>query len=265
MNRRGKFIAIFFAILVSVLAQTANALSQQLLFAYQNTSNYPFATGDGKEIVAEEPGIAVELILFTAKKLNITISLKRLPWKRGLASLKDGRIDGLFNASFKSARLDYGQYPMRGKQVDVSKKSYSNSYALYKLRNSPLNWDGRKITGAEQAVGVPNGFSIGDDLRKMNVPVQEAKSTAINFEKLLKGRLGGVAALESAADAILARDAERFGEIVKILLPLKTKDYYLMLSHQFVDQNPELAKEIWHTIGLIRDSEEFRSIAAKYY
>ncbi len=265
INVKRKLIGILFGILVIFLAHNALAASRQLLFAYQNTSNFPFATGEGNEIIPEKPGIAVELIMLTAKKLNIEITLKRLPWKRGLTSLKDGEIDGLFNSSFKSTRVEFGCYPMKEGRVDKTKKSYSNTYVLYKMKGSSVAWNGKTVDNLKQAVGVPSGFSIADDLRKIGVKIEEAKSTTINLKKLLKGRIDGVAALESAADFILETNKKEFANIVKIPLALKSKEYYLMLSHQFVENNPQLAEDIWRTIALHRESIEFNKLKAKYY
>jgi len=45
--------------------------------------------------------------------------------------------------------------------------------------------------------------------------------------------------------------------------PLATKPYYLMLSHQFVGNHPEMAQQIWDTIKIIRETK-FNEIVLKY-
>lgn len=64
-------------------------------------------------------------------------------------------------------------------------------------------------------------------------------------------------------DSLLKIAPEKFKRIVKVTPPIKTKPYYLMLSHQFVKKHPQLAEKIWDTIEIIRESQ-FDRISAKY-
>jgi polar amino acid transport system substrate-binding protein len=45
-----------------------------------------------------------------------------------------------------------------------------------------------------------------------------------------------------------------FTNIKKLPIPLASKDYYLMLSKQFVGENPQLALDFWQAIADVRDS-----------
>ncbi|CAK0769620.1 hypothetical protein CCP4SC76_5210003 [Gammaproteobacteria bacterium] len=45
-----------------------------------------------------------------------------LPWKRCLADLQEGKVDGAFPASFKPDRLAQGSYPMTGDQPDATRR-----------------------------------------------------------------------------------------------------------------------------------------------
>ncbi len=253
-----------FGILSVLFANDVKSEPLKVKFAYQYSSNYPFQTGEGT-IDWKKPGIAVELLMLAGKKLDIDIEFTRVPWKRGLHELKEGQTDGLFNASFKTKRLEYGAYPMKGGVADQNRKSYSNSYVLYKIKGSPVQWDGKTFKNLNTPIVTTRGFSIVDDLIKMGIKVREANSTLLNFKMLANGRVDGVAALELAGDFILDKNKEQFSNIEKALPPIKTKPYYLMLSHQFIKKNPKLAEEIWNTVAVVRESEEFRQITGKYF
>lgn len=43
--------------------------------------------------------------------------------------------------------------------------------------------------------------------------------------------------------------------VEKIAIPLETKAYYLMLSHQFVAQDPERAERLWARLGKLRQDK----------
>ena len=257
-----------FAFLLVLLLLAAPGEAEETVtldFAFQNTHNFPYQIGNGDTIHPDKPGIAVELVLATAKKLGIEIHLQRTPWKRGLLLLEDGEIDGLFNGSYKPERERHGAYPLRDGRVDPSRKSYSNAYALYTLRGSPLQWDGERITHLDGEIGAPLGFSIVDDLKRMGVPVQETRNTLNNMRKLLRGRIAAVAIYGLAGDSYLKRHPAEFKEIVKLEPPLSSKEYYLMLSHQLVKSRPDLAEAIWSTLAEIRDSEAFHTISEAYF
>ncbi|MBF0227110.1 MAG: hypothetical protein HQK76_16825 [Desulfobacterales bacterium] len=95
------------------------------------------------------------------------------------------------------------------------------AYVLYKLKGSPLQWDEttKTLSGIKQNIGAPRGYSIVDDLKKWNIPVEESPSTYNDFQKLLKDRLDGVAALELAGDFYLKKDS-KFNDIEKVSPPL---------------------------------------------
>jgi len=251
-------------ILLAVLSRPSFALTE-LKCAYQDSDNFPYQLGDSTKINRQYPGIAVEMVLLLEQKLPVKVSLLRLPWRRAEKRLKKGLIDCLFNASYKTVRLLNGAYPMLDGEVDVSKRSYYNAYSLFSQKNSQLQWDGNElINNSRKPIGVQGGFSIRADLVKQRVNVYEAATVKQLMQLLQKNRLSGVATFEVVGDAFLRKFADQYPNIVKLQPAFKSKAYFLMLSHQFVRANPELAKDIWRSIGEIRESDEFREILDKY-
>jgi len=235
-----------------------------ITFAYQNTNNYPFQTGEGDNTNWAKPGILLEMFQILEKKIGIKITYKRFPWKRSLFELKSGKADGLFEASYKKKRLVYGQYPMKNSQIDISRRTNYNSYYLYTKLNSTVSWDGENIKNIEKGICAEREYSIVDDLRKKGFLVHEFNTTTKCMELLNNGRVSAVAALELAGDSILRKNNNEFKEIKKLQPSLKTKVYHLMLSHQFVKKYPKLSEEIWDVIKKIRESEDMKIIKSKY-
>jgi len=87
----------------------------------------------------------------------------------------------------------------------------------------------------------------------------------VYLRKLDKGRIAAVVATQGQGDSILKKHPGEFKEIIKMSPPLKIKNAYLLLSHQFVNQNRQLAEDIWNEIRRIRESGEYEKIADKYY
>ncbi|MCJ7435688.1 MAG: transporter substrate-binding domain-containing protein [Anaerolineales bacterium] len=218
---------------------------------YSDVEAYPIQMGNG-ETVADPPGIVIEIIAQAAKELGLNIIVERRPNKRVLTELEEGTADGAFSYSYKEERLINGQYPMKDGQLDSSSRLVTISYYVYKMKDSPLDWDGSQFINLDGAIGANAGYSIVDDLRNKGVEVEEAKSTEQNFEKLKLGRIAGYATQDITADRIV--ESGQYGEIVKVPTPLATKDYFLMFSHQFMEKHPDIAEKLWTKIGALRDS-----------
>ncbi len=234
-----------------------------LKIAYENKEQPPYYLGNS-EYVLSKPGVAVEMILALEDKIpELSITLTRLPWSRCLNNLKHGQLDGIFNASFKEERLELGMYPWIDGKVDPNKRITTISYNFYKLKGSETIWDGEKIINLKKRVGAPLGYSVVGDLEKLGVNVDETPSSYQNLKKLVAKRIDLAALQTVTGDAILSIYTEEFKNIVKIEPPFKTKPYYLMLSKQFVQKYPKVAKKIWDAIEEIRE-DDFDKIAKKY-
>jgi polar amino acid transport system substrate-binding protein len=230
--------------------------------SYPNMDAFPYQVGDG-ELIADPPGIAVEIIAAAAEDVNVNVKFRRIPNKRLKSYLRDGKIDGAFLMSYEKEREILGVYPMKEGKLDAERRVATVSYSLYRLKGDGVQWDGKKITGlGERSIVANRNYSIINLLNKMGVKVKETDSTRESFGMLRGGR--GVAAYAIhgvTGDAMISR--EGYSEIEKIGIPLKVKDYFLIFSHQFVSENPGIVEKIWSRIAEIRESKT-KEIASKY-
>ncbi|MEA2102307.1 MAG: transporter substrate-binding domain-containing protein, partial [Thermodesulfobacteriota bacterium] len=215
--------------------------------------------------LAENPGVTVEVLQLVGQRLDLDITFIRQPWKRCLVSLQEGSADLLFTASYKEKRKKFGLYPMKNGEVDESRRITNTTYSFYVPKGTTIPWDGKTLGDLNGPVGAPAGYSIVEDLKKLGAKVDESPATLNDFQKLNAGRLAAVAALEGAGDFELRKHPNLATTIEKINPPIKTKAYYVMISHQFNAKNPELAQKIWNEIAKIRDSKEMPAIMDKYY
>jgi len=243
---------IIFVILISV--SSVHATGTQIRLGYSDVEAFPFQIKHD----ADPPGIAIEIIRQVGKDLGISIVFVRLPNKRVQYSLFKGKeIDGAFMYSFKADREINGKYPMKSGTVDEEKKLASLSYYIYKLKENRFQWDGKKFSGVDfndnnMVVGANSGYSIVSDLERMGLEVDEgAKSTHQNFMKLLKGRITGYAHQDLVADNYIK--TKSITTVEKLPIPLVTKPYFLMFSHQFAQKNPHITQKFWDKIAEIRD------------
>ncbi|MFD2207808.1 substrate-binding periplasmic protein [Kiloniella antarctica] len=228
----------------------ANASHLKLRIGYNENSSYPYFLGQGP-LPANPPGLSVEILEIIANELSIEIEFIRMPGQRVLRDLEDNRLDAAFIFSFKPERQKFGVYPMVGDVPDRDRRLAVLTYMLYKPVGSDLNWNGVFIENLRGVIGANTGYSIVDDLRKKGIPVEETKSTAINFLKMRNSRIAGVADQEIVADAYLQKN--NISGVEKILRPLVSKDYFLIFSHLFSDEHPDIRDKIWQLITEKRD------------
>ncbi len=235
-----------------------------LVFAFQDVDNFPYEIGDGESIDPQKPGITIELLQLVAQRLHFTIEYKRLPWKRCFLEMQKGTVDGVFSASFKPERLEAGAYPMQAGEVDENRKTFSMTYTLYARAGTDIRWNGSAFATPPKKIAAIRGYSIVADLTNMGLTVEEVKDTYVALKWLKAEMFDAAALLELSGDAALTQYRDEFAGIEKVSPPLTTRDYYLMLSHQRVQQSPALAEDIWNAIKIVRESEEFQRIMLRY-
>ncbi|MDM8517616.1 transporter substrate-binding domain-containing protein, partial [Desulfobacterales bacterium HSG16] len=234
---------------------------------YENKTSFPNYVGHGKKINWEKPGFAVEFLKIVEKKLGLKIKFVRLPWKRCLATMQKNEVDGVFNASYKKERLKFGRYPTTSDgKVDTERRITEMAYVFFKLRHSDIHWDGKKFTNLNGNIGTILGYSIGDILKKEGFSVDDGASSPQSLlDKLIFERFSVMAASDNQIQELISKSPDRYKDVVKLEIPYQVKPYYVMLSHNFVTQHPDMAEKIWDTIGKFRESQEVEKIRLKYF
>jgi polar amino acid transport system substrate-binding protein len=246
-----------------------SASAVELTFAYEDKEQPPYYMGDSLLVLDDKPGVSVEIVKKVAEMIDgLEINLVRCPWKRCLYNLQKNTVDGVFNASYKQTRLDLGWYPttngLLDGPVDTARRLTYISYSFYALKDSNVEWDGQTIKNIKgRTIGAPFGYSVVGDLRKKGFIVDESLSTKSNLERLILRRVDAVALQGVTADSLINSNAETFANIRKMQPAFITKAYYLMLSHEFVQNQPKMAQQIWDAIKVIRETE-FDEIVSKY-
>lgn len=226
------------------------AAETTLKLAYADVESYPYQIGNGSNVPAL-PGLALDVINAAARELGIKVIYTRLPGKRVLQAIKSGKVDGGFIFSYNQKRAQYAKYPMKEKEPDSRRRIATLGYYFYQLKDQPLEWDGIGWHKTKQEVGAHLGFSIVGELKKRKFSVHEVKTTTQLFDMLKSRRVAAIAIQDSIAQEYLHRHAGY--DVEQVLPAIITKDYFLVLSHQFVQINPELANQIWKVISTIRD------------
>lgn len=203
----------------------------------------------------ELAGLNFELLRRVEAKADVSFSYQLLPWKRCLVMLKANQFDGAFSVSYSEERRQYGVFPGRG-AADPAARMHVSRYFLIRKKGSQIDWDGAQFRNVDGKIGFQLGYSIGEVLRGMQLPVDESNDSIHNVgRKLLTGRIAGAAMFDSDAEILMRSPLGRKLEMVAT--PLLEKPYYLVLSTQLVNSNPELAARIWKSLEEVRNGREY--------
>ena len=203
----------------------------------------------------ELAGLNFELLRRVEAKAGVAFSYELLPWKRCLAMLKSNQFDGAFSVSFSEERRQYGVFPGRG-VPDPAARMHVSRYFLIRKKGSPITWDGARFHNVDGKIGFQLGYSIGEVLRAMQLPVDESNDSIHNVgRKLLTGRIAAAAMFDSDAEILMRSPLGR--KLEKLETPLLEKPYYLVLSTRLVTHQPDLAARIWKTLEEVRNGREY--------
>lgn len=247
-KRARPILRVLCGVMLGLCAATA-ALADpaSLRIGYSDKESSFYLTGNGSEIPTR-PGIAIEMVEAAAKACRVDVAFSRYPGGRLLALIGDNTIDGVALLSFTPERLALAAYPMKGDVADPHYQIASLSYAFYVRSDSEVAWDGHAISGLARPIGANLGWSVVDDLKKLGLPVEPAKDTQNNFNKLLGGRIDAVAMHTTIGDSYLAEN-NLADKIKRLDPPISTKPYYLVLSRAWHDRNPDASRCLWRSIA----------------
>ena len=245
MTRLTSSVYIFFMLIVPM-----EAWCLTIKLAYSDIESYPFQMGNGAEI-ASPPGLAIDILNHVAAKLKLETEYLRLPGKRVLQEIAAGKVDGGFIFSYNQQRAQYAQYPMNKDKPDSSKRIATIGYYFYALNEQPVNWDGEKLANSNYKIGAHLGYSIVKDLQEKQLKVHEVKTTEQLFSMLELKRLPVIALQDTTAQQFLLN--HEILTIKQIQPAIKTKDYFLVLSHKFIENNSQIAQNIWQEIEDTRE------------
>jgi polar amino acid transport system substrate-binding protein len=245
----------FLIVLVSAYSVGLFAESKRPVFVFSVDIQevFPSALGTGTEVLKVNPGIDIEMMRFVADGVDIDLKIKRIPWHRAKIELGKGLVSGV-NGSYRPEREKNGVYPKKAGKLDPDRRIWTRSYMLYVKKGSLVRFDPekRRFLQQTQPIGTPAGYSIARDLKKLGIDIAEAGTVLSNLQMLQRGRLDGVLVLGVQGDHFLYKHKKRFSGIVKSQPPVKSKDYFLVISHQFADAYPNRTQQIWERVRLFR-------------
>jgi polar amino acid transport system substrate-binding protein len=233
------------------LSAAAQAGKDSLALCFENKDVPPWRSIAGG-------GLNFELLAMLSQKLDLEFSYQSLPWKRCLAKLAANEVQGAFSVSFSRERLAYGAYP-GGAAPDYKARMHLAHYSLIRRKGAQLGWDGKAFSHVEGKIGYQLGYSVGELLHDLHVPVEELNVRAGELARLVaSGHLAGAAVFDTDVEHLMAGPLAPQLEVLPSALI--EKPYFLILSNKLVRTQPQLAERIWKGMEEVRSSPAYQKL-----
>jgi len=245
---------------LAILVSTSSFAAQKINICSDNNLWYPFTFVEKGKAV----GLQIDIITKALTDLGYEINFKPLPWKRCLSSAEDGDYDAIATASYKDKRAVFLNYPA---DAATAKKSTERvmqvEYSVVTIAAEAYEFDG-DVNTIPEPVRVPRGYSVGEDLKKQGVKVDDgASGDEKNIKKLLRMGKGSVVTLPQIVELLEQKEAYK-DKLYLSKTPVKSKSYYLPFSKKS-KISIEDQRKIWAAISKVRNDSVFMESASLKY
>jgi polar amino acid transport system substrate-binding protein len=227
---------------LSILA--AQALALRLC-----TLDHPFPP----HTMPDGSGQAQQWLRQAAKEQGMVIENTVAPRLRCINMLKAGEVDAVLSA-YLPERREYGVFPMIGAMPDESRAVSVVRFAIFRAVGGTVRWDGTAFGGLDQRpVGIQVGLAVSARLRQTGVKVDEgAKTIEQNLEKLARGRVQAVVALEGEAKPVI--EQKYAGSIEALPRAFATTPIYLHVHPAYYARHREAVEKLWASLPRTREA-----------
>jgi polar amino acid transport system substrate-binding protein len=204
-------------------------------------------------------GALCDILAEAARRANIPIEIRFMPWARGMAEVRAGRVDALFPVIKTADRESYLAFP--------SEVLLSTTISLFVRADSPITYDGDIHSIADRKIGIANQVSSGPAMDRavqsgLLTHVQIVASTTKMVKMLTTGRIDMIPAYNRGIWA----DAKTLGledEIKELSPPLDVLPAYLAFSRSR-DMSAEI-QALDATLKSMKDDGSYQKMLDAYY
>lgn len=210
----------------------------------------PYVIDNGK---SEPSGHDYEVIKAVFERIDVSVNLMFVPWKRAISMIEDKSAGALLDVSYTKAREDFLIFP---KQFI----SESNT-VLFSLKSNEYNYNSIEDLSGKR-IGTTSGYVYNDEFD--NSPLFKRhglKSHESNFKKIITGRIDFFAVNKSVGSYV----AKNMGILNEVKYSEKSiSGGELFLGFSKAVGHVELAKRFSEELKVFKNTEEYTDILKKY-
>ncbi|MGH1370783.1 MAG: hypothetical protein ACRBBW_02025 [Cellvibrionaceae bacterium] len=195
-------------------------------------------------------GMILDLIRMSVEHTEHSIEFTRKPWRRCLSDVKSGYVDASGPVIWSKARSLWAQFPTDNlNQVMPESALVSVQYRVFTRSDSALRWNGTHFSGIRYGVGAPIGHISHKRLKAMGILPASSFTVEEGLTMVSRGFLDGFVN-ESLSGQSLINQLDIASNVSVLSPPFLSTELYLVFSHQFVADNPEVPDEVYQALAL---------------
>jgi polar amino acid transport system substrate-binding protein len=236
--------------------------TKKIKICFQDVDWPPYTFGPNSNFNGQ--GALPELLAYIEKDVDVKFEYFAIPWKRCQKIVALNEMDGALETSFNEGRRKMGVFPWKNQGPDPAKRTHTSTYVLYKKKGFAFEleeYNKQKIT---TPIAVERGYAGGGDLKEMGLKIIEVSTPEAGLNMVISGRALGFMTLEDVADYIIEKNNYFSEHISKSSKPFKIKNYYLLFSHGFYNDNPKTSEQIWDMIRKYVEAGKMKEFYKKW-
>lgn len=209
-------------------------------------------------------GLVERLMVDAGRPAGLDVQLQRAPAQRCQALLQNGAIESIV-AGPAARNLELGRFPMKGGAIDEGRRLAVAQLFWVKRRDSPVDWDGQRLSGAAPAellAGARPGVFIAiEKLQALGLRIDAAGvGTPQLLAKLRARRVDLAVAFEHELQLLLREPVN--AELAMLSRPFAMASFYAMVRPGLAAATMERVERWWTEIGRLRDQPAYRPSGA---
>jgi polar amino acid transport system substrate-binding protein len=211
-----------------------------------------------KQDIDGRSGLLPDITRAAAAEHDEPLTLLRHPWKRCLAMLRKNQVDAIAASFWSSERDAWGAFPKASQRAqsapDPELRLWREEYRVFVPLAGELRYDGQQFSGIKTGLGAPPGYVVWHSLKKAGVLNETVRSVKIGLQLVALNRLDGYVS-ERSIGLNMLRTLGLSKQVKLLPQTYYEDDSYLVFSHQFRQQNPQLTQAIWRSLPAIREQQ----------
>lgn len=203
--------------------------------------------------IEQNNGVFIDFINIMNSQSELQIELVQLPWKRCLRNVELALFDGAFAVIYTVQRDKLFSYPKTAEgKLDRSKAIWQASYPVFVHKESTLQWNGDNFNQVGIKVAAPLGYVVSDKLGQIKNLCVSNIAPEKGLQLLAMQRLDAYVIEQSIGDKIIQNN-NLTSAVTTLATPFLTRDWYLVLSNDFVQLSPQTAAQFWELLAQVRE------------
>ncbi len=227
-----------------------------LRVCYEDRNNFPFVTKGEQNSTNTigTRGTLADIIINAAQAIELPITFSRLPWKRCIQQLSQGKVDAIFAAIWTPERDALWVFPKVDGAINPKLRLWRARYPIFTAKHSTLQWHDGRFTNLKLGVSAPLGYVAHDKLDKLDVLPANNLNVEEGFKLIARERLDGYV-VERFIGQHTIQKLRLNQEISTLDEDFMQMDWFVPVSHNWYQQHPQLTQQLWQSISEVREQQ----------